>query len=507
MNGKDKIIVSIDISDKTINILDYYVDFKSNILGPEDFAVVGDTVYILNSSDNTVLEFLNGRYMRRHYVGFMQGIKIAAFGKFLYVLRNDFSILRISDTAVEIMALYNVPSEAIVDFMAIGENIYIVISDTMGGTTYEFSFDIRGIDINSAKKYHGRIFDENTLYTTEIFYNENGKGSRGKVTVTDLKSGSTSEIPVNTDFYITGIQYFGIDTDGITYLKIYEMTTNSVRQAVYESRLQSFDKQLQVRFVRSLSDQYKYVTNQEKSIDGNFYALNNFEHGVEVVMLSKPDENSTREYISELDRANLPPIPQEITDGGSKTTITREQIMKNAASFHSEFNWSCTEVNLWPLRGWVPPHYVKGPGNYKYMPYCWGGNCTAEEFYMGLANGGRVGNINAQGPAILPNTFGHDCSGFVGLCWGETQKYSTNTIQNIANVINSEDLKPGDALDRPFYHIVLFEGRDNWGNYVLYESTLLNQYDRVAHTLRPIASMGKYIPLRYKNVTDSNIKS
>ena len=56
MNSNDKLLVSVDIGIRGNSLLNYFMDFKANILGPEDFAVDGDTVYILNSIDNTVLE-------------------------------------------------------------------------------------------------------------------------------------------------------------------------------------------------------------------------------------------------------------------------------------------------------------------------------------------------------------------------------------------------------------------------------------------------------------------
>lgn len=506
MNSNDKLLVSVDIDDRGTGLLSYFLDFKSNILGPEDFAIDGDTVYILNSIDNTVLEFKNGKFIRSYNAGLTFGIKIAAAKGNIYILRNDFSIMRIGADFTETMALYNIPSEAIVDFMAFGDKIYIVISDITGGVTYEFSFDTKGLDINMAKSYHGRIFDENTLYETQLFPYDPKMGGSGKVIVTDLAGVNTREIPIHTKHFLSGAQYLGSDGEGGAYLKIYESETNEIYQTILESRLSLIDSQGQEKYMRDLPEQYKSITNQDKSIDGQIYSMNAFKNGVEVIMTAKPDEDSTREYTSRLDEVMGPSMTAAIMSPDPEKTITREQIIINAITFHS-FNWSCTEANLLPLPGWAAPRFVTGPGNYTSMPYCWGGNSTTDEYYLGMTNGGRVGNINSPGPALVPNTFGHDCSGFVGLCWGETQKYSTNTIQTIADPINSSDLKPGDALDAPFYHIVLFEKRDGWGNYILYESTVFSRFDRVSHTIRSISSLKNFIPLRYKYVDESNMQS
>ena len=49
-------------------------------------------------------------------------------------------------------------------------------------------------------------------------------------------------------------------------------------------------------------------------------------------------------------------------------------------------------------------------------------------------------------------------------------------------------------------HIVLFDKLDGDGNYVLYEATLRNNYDRVEHTTRSANDLLNYVPIRYKNV-------
>lgn len=72
---------------------------------------------------------------------------------------------------------------------------------------------------------------------------------------------------------------------------------------------------------------------------------------------------------------------------------------------------------------------------------------------------------------------------------------------NVAKKINASDLLQGDALNYSGSHIVLFEKFDGAGNYVLYEATTLNSYDRVSHTTRSIFSMGNYVPIRYNGVS------
>jgi len=134
------------------------------------------------------------------------------------------------------------------------------------------------------------------------------------------------------------------------------------------------------------------------------------------------------------------------------------------------------------------------------MPYCWGGRDTLTSFVNGLAAGGRAGNINCPSSGWVGNTFGVDCSGYVGNCWGLTTKYSTNTLLDVSTAISASSLQQGDALDYAGSHVVLFNCLDGAGNYNLYEATCLNDYDKVANTLRPISSMGAYQPIRFNGI-------
>lgn len=64
-------------------------------------------------------------------------------------------------------------------------------------------------------------------------------------------------------------------------------------------------------------------------------------------------------------------------------------------------------------------------------------------------------------------------------------------------------LKQGDALNDPGSHVMLFDEINSSGNYIMYESTMLNSYDKVAHTIRNKSGVeSNYTPIRYNNVSD-----
>lgn len=117
-----------------------------------------------------------------------------------------------------------------------------------------------------------------------------------------------------------------------------------------------------------------------------------------------------------------------------------------------------------------------------------------------MSTGGRVGNINTSTSGHVANTYGLDCSGYVSRCWGLTTHHGTGQFANISTAIDISNILEGDALNNHPSHIVLFEEFDSSGNFILYESTKLNSYDRVSHTIRSASSMSNYTPIRYNNV-------
>lgn len=71
----------------------------------------------------------------------------------------------------------------------------------------------------------------------------------------------------------------------------------------------------------------------------------------------------------------------------------------------------------------------------------------------------------------------------------------------MARRISYSSLQPGDALNHPEEHVMLFEKRDSNGDYVLYEATKKNGYDRVSHTIRSKSEVeSQYKAIRYNGI-------
>ena len=90
------------------------------------------------------------------------------------------------------------------------------------------------------------------------------------------------------------------------------------------------------------------------------------------------------------------------------------------------------------------------------MPYCWGCHGSLANFRLRVEAGTMAGNVCTRN-APRTDVAGVDCSAFVSAAWGLSVHYTTAAIPAIAKTVeNPWDLKPGDALNKPGSHVMLF---------------------------------------------------
>jgi len=166
--------------------------------------------------------------------------------------------------------------------------------------------------------------------------------------------------------------------------------------------------------------------------------------------------------------------------------ISREEIIEVAEGYKNH-EWYPTEDNIFHgiYAGMVvdtPDRntYTTQPENWGWttgeknigVPYQWGGFSSIPDFnltnpkdfndqytgaglYEDLVH--FAGDIYTDKNTVCPRACGVDCSGFVSRCWNLPVKHYTRNLEIVAHPIKFEELKPGDILNVPNYHVILFK--------------------------------------------------
>lgn len=209
--------------------------------------------------------------------------------------------------------------------------------------------------------------------------------------------------------------------------------------------------------------------------------------------------------------------------------VTRQEVMATAEAYASH-PWRATPANVfhgtdaagvwidtpdaafWGDGGW----YADGRTNIG-VPYCWGGASTLAEFDRGVL-AGRPAGYHFRGPrqlhadSALP--VGVDCSGLVSRCWRLYSRRSTYDIGRICERLAAyDDLRPGDVVNKPYDHVILFEGWVDGSHEAMrvFEAGDAKKdgdpknYERVHEDVyyREWLKDHGFVPLRYKGIVEN----
>lgn len=207
---------------------------------------------------------------------------------------------------------------------------------------------------------------------------------------------------------------------------------------------------------------------------------------------------------------------------GCLRPVTRAEVLATAAAY-AEHRWRASPDNVFhgpdprgvhidtPDADWWGPEggwHADGRENVG-VPYAWGGHSSIEEFDRGVAAGRPAGHAyrrhnprSERAESALP--VGVDCSGLVSQCWRLWPRRSTYDLERVCTRLDSyDDLRPGDALNRPYKHVMLFVEWLDDGHEKLraYESggsrVKLSEYDAAG-----LRAKG-FIPLQYRGIRDA----
>jgi hypothetical protein len=171
------------------------------------------------------------------------------------------------------------------------------------------------------------------------------------------------------------------------------------------------------------------------------------------------------------------------------------------ANYGSEPDTTCTGFDRirrpWYLQGKVNQE-VRG------VPYCWGCHGSLANFRQRIESGSLAGNVCTRN-APRTDVAGVDCSAFVSAAWGLSIHYTTAAIPAIAKPLeNPWDLKPGDALNKPGSHVMLFLRFTPDRKAEVMESSTGGCNGRVCRNIYPLASLLQrgFVPVRFRALAD-----
>jgi hypothetical protein len=309
------------------------------------------------------------------------------------------------------------------------------------------------------------------------------------------------EIDNSDRFYVLGENVPDSGRQASTFVARY--ASNGKLEGVYELPLENTP--LTRRFVTI-------------SGDGDVYFLRTREDGVEVVGVGfRPLGNASVIDLRVPRTAAKKPLEGKF-DGkfdavAAVRPSNRQQTIETAFAFEG-VQWKLTPANYGPdpdnactgFNRIRRPWYLQGKVNQEVrgVPYCWGCHGSLANFRLRVEAGTMAGNVCTRN-APRPDVAGVDCSAFVSAAWGLSVHYTTAAIPAIAKTVeNPWDLKPGDALNKPGSHVMLFLRFTPDRKAEVMEASTGGCNGRVCRNVYPLASLLErgYVPVRFRALAE-----
>ena len=515
---ENAVIATVNVGASNNEIQYKYDSEIGDYLGPESFSLKSNGgFFLLDTAKKEVLSFgSDGKLDSNISYGNMSVAKIATGPKNdLYMLDPANGVIGAvygvigavyQSNKIETYSVKDLRIEPLVDFGVTKSGLpYVVLDDQPGGTTY--LFNVANNTATKSSTFNGRLAPDGNVYKTMLIKDaECDVGHACAISIFDQSGNVKKQLTIKSNHWLEGAKYLG-EADGLLFIQTHEFENGANNNIYFEDTVREYDDNGNLITISVLPKEYKYIENDSILNGSSLYHLDTGETSVNLEKLGFIPAAS---FVSELDSITSP-TQDAITTSKSTSQVTpmstlpyvkRSLIQATAVSFNT-WTWHCSQANYTNTDpNWIRPRYITGyDRDYQCVPYMWGGWDSLSGFQTKQGSGVTTGNIGDY----VSNCTGVDCSGYVQRCWGlNDQKYSTTMLDgsNISYSISASALKFGDAWNRSD-HIMVYHQRDGSGNYVLYEATELNSYDRVAHTVRSASSVeGTYHSIRRCNVTE-----
>jgi hypothetical protein len=249
--------------------------------------------------------------------------------------------------------------------------------------------------------------------------------------------------------------------------------------------------------------------------DGNVYFLRTRNGEVDVIGVGARNVRADA-VIDSLPGATRPSLPADKNGFvAAVRPLTRDQVVQTAFAFEAvqwkvsgsaygpEPDRSCTGMN----RIRRPSYLIGKLGQQVHgVPYCWGCHGSLGVIGERLAQGALAGNVCTHDDPRTDVT-GVDCSAFVSAAWGLSQHFTTAAIPSITDSISDVwDLKPGDALNKPGSHVILFLRFTPDRKAEVMEAAPVACNGRVCRNVYPLSSLLErgFRPVRFRSLANDS---
>jgi hypothetical protein len=312
------------------------------------------------------------------------------------------------------------------------------------------------------------------------------------------------------------VEFLEIDNSGRMFVLAENIPPLAEGAAVFVARFSpagSLDGIYELPLSQNASPSRRFVT---VSADGDVYFLRTQKNAVEVVGVGFRSLKGNR-------LIDIRP-PQVVSFGkpgrekqplAAVRPLTRQQVVQTAFAFEG-VQWNVSRSAYGPdpdtactgFRRIRRPGYLHGKlgQEVRGMPYCWGCHGSLAQIRARLERGALAGNVCTRN-APRTDTVGVDCSAFVSAAWGLATHFTTAAIPAIASRLsNPWDLKPGDALNKPGSHVMLFLRLTPDRKAEVMESSPGACNGRVCRNVYPLASLlaRGYVPVRFRALAGDN---
>jgi hypothetical protein len=312
------------------------------------------------------------------------------------------------------------------------------------------------------------------------------------------------------------VEFLEIDNAGRMFVLTENIPTNSSRPAsafVVRFSAQGVQESVyDIPLEESVALSRRFIA---ISADGDVYFLRTRNTEVDLIGVgARPIRASDL-----IDNPNRPRLKDAAVGKGPIAAVrplTRRAVIETAVAFES-LQWRLTP----PAYGRDPdtacsglnrtrrPWYLAGKVNtdVRGVPYCWGCHGSLNQFRANVANGTMAGNVCTHNDPRR-DVAGVDCSAFVSATWGLATHFTTMAIPSITKELgNAWDLQPGDALNKPGSHVMLFMRFTPDRKVEVMEASTGGCNGRVCRNVYPLSSLlaRGYRPVRFRMLDNPQV--